>query len=377
MDTQERRVWAEIDLRNLDYNYHALRSALPEGCRMLCPVKADAYGHGAIPVSRRLEGLGADYLAVASLEEGVELREGGVKTPILILGWTDPRWAGELIRWGLTQSVSDEETAAAISREAEREGKPITVHLAVDTGMTRLGIRCGEKELPSAVQEVTRLFTLPMLKWEGIFTHFADADGDEAYTMLQFTRFLELLDALKEKGMEFQLRHCAASAAVLNYPCTCLDMVRPGICLYGHWPAPSCEGLLEGGLKPVMTLKTRVVSVKDVPAGTPVSYGCTHILDRDSRLAVLSIGYGDGLPRRCSDKLKVWLGGQKVSVVGRICMDLCMVDVTDVPGVRPGDEAEVYGPHVPVEDAARLAGTIQYELLCDVNKRVPRICIDG
>jgi alanine racemase len=220
---------------------------------------------------------------------------------------------------------------------------------------------------------MTRIHALPGLTWEGIFTHFADADTSEEYTMLQFTRFLDLLDKLGERGIKFPIRHCAASGAVLNYPCTYLDMVRPGIAFYGHYPDPSCEGLDGPGLEPLMTLKTRVVSVKTVPAGTAVSYGRTHTLERETRLAVLSIGYADGLPRRCSDALQVWVGGGLAPVVGRICMDLCMVDVTDLGSVRPGDEVEVYGPHVPIENAAALVGTIQYELLCDVSKRVPRV----
>lgn len=193
--------------------------------------------------------------------------------------------------------------------------------------------------------------------------------------MLQFTRFLDLLKALEERGITFPIRHCAASAATLNYPCTYLDMVRPGIAFYGHYPDPACEGLDGPGLAPLMTLKTRVLSVKDVPAGTAVSYGRTHTLDRDARLAVLGIGYADGLSRKCSDKLNVWIKGSLAPLVGRVCMDLCMIDVTGIPGVEPGDEVEVYGPHVPVEAAAELAGTIQYELLCNVSKRVPRLYI--
>ncbi len=375
MDTQTRRAWAEIDLGALEHNYRTLRAMLPQGCKLLAPVKADAYGHGAVPVSRRLEALGADYLAVACIDEGIELREAGIHLPILILGWTDPAYTGELLQYDLTQGVSDEEMAAALSGEAARLGGTLTVHMKADTGMTRLGILCDEQGLDAAVEAMARMYALPALRWEGIFTHFSHADGSEEYTMRQFTRFLDLLDRLKERGVEFPIRHCAASAAMLNYPCTYLDMVRPGISFYGHYPDPSCEGLDGPGLKPLMTLKARVVSVKDAPAGTAVSYGRTHTLERDSRLAVLSIGYGDGLPRRCSDKLRVWLEGGYATVVGRICMDLCMVDVTDLPQVKVGDTAELYGPHTPVEDAAALCGTIQYELLCDVNKRVKRVYV--
>lgn len=375
MDVKTRRTWAEIDLKNLEHNYHTLRAMLPQGCRLLAPVKADAYGHGAVPVARRLEKLGIDYLAVACLDEGVELRRAGIKTPILILGYTDPRWAEELMDNSLTQGVFNEETAVALSQAAVKAGKRLKVHLKADTGMTRLGLLCDERDMSATVETAVRMHALPGLNWEGVFTHFSHADGSEEYTMLQFTRFLDLLKALEERGIAFPIRHCAASAATLNYPCTYLDMVRPGIAFYGHYPDPSCEGLDGPGLAPLMTLKTRVLSVKDVPAGTAVSYGRTHTLDRDARLAVLGIGYADGLSRKCSDKLNVWIRGGLAPLVGRVCMDLCMINVTGIPGVEPGDEVEVYGPHVPVEAAAELAGTIQYELLCNVSKRVPRLYI--
>ena len=377
MDRKTRRTWAEISLKNLEHNYHTLRAMLPQGCKLLAPVKADAYGHGAVPVARKLEELGIDYLAVACPDEGEELRRAGIKAPILILGYTDPCWAEELIKNELTQGVFNEETAVALSQAAVRAGKPLKVHLKADTGMTRLGLLCDAASLSTTVEAAARMHTLPGLEWEGIFTHFSHADGSEEYTMLQFTRFLDLLKALEERGIMFPIRHCAASAATLNYPCTYLDMVRPGIAFYGHYPDPACEGLDGPGLAPLMTLKTRVLSVKDVPAGTAVSYGRTHTLDHDARLAVLGIGYADGLSRKCSDRLSVWLRGRLAPLVGRVCMDLCMVDVTGVPGVTPGDEVEVYGPHAPVEAAAELAGTIQYELLCNVSKRVPRLYIEG
>ena len=372
MEHYDRRTWAEIDLRNLKHNYHALRSLLEPGCKLLCPVKADAYGHGALPVARCLEELGADYLAVACLEEGVELRQGGVKAPILILGHTDPAWAGELMEYALTQTVDDEVTAQALSQAAVTAGRTITVHLKVDTGMSRIGLLCNEESLGETAETAARMCALPGLVWEGVFTHFSDADGSEEYTMTQFTRFLDLLKALEGQGASFPLRHCAASAATLRFPSTHLDMVRPGIALYGHYPDPCCEGLVEECLRPLMTVKTRVAAVRRLPAGTPVSYGRTHTLDHDATLAVINIGYGDGLHRQCSNGLQVYLAGDKAPVVGRVCMDVCMVDITGLSGVKPGDEVEIYGPHVPIEDAAGLAGTIQYELLCALTPRVKR-----
>lgn len=373
MERDRRRTWAEIDLSALRNNYTVLRSMLPAGCKLLAPVKADGYGHGAVAVAKCLEKLGVDYLAVAYLDEGVELRQAGVETPILILGRTDPHWTGELLQYRITQAVCCWEDAKAYSEAALALGGRVKVHIKADTGMTRLGLLCDDAGIEGAVETVAEIGALDGLDCEGIFTHFAAAESNEAYTMLQFTRFLDLLDRLEKQGHKFEIRHCAASAAMLNYPCTCLDMVRPGIALYGHYPDSSWEETDDIQLRPMMALKTRVSAVKTVPEGTAVSYGCTCVLDRDSRLAVLSVGYGDGLPRRCSEGLRVWIGGGYAPVVGRICMDLCMVDVTDLPWVRVGDEVEIFGPHIPAETVAELAGTIQYELLCSVSKRVPRV----
>lgn len=374
MSDAQMRTWAEIDLGRLKHNYTALREQLAPGCRFVGVVKANAYGHGAVPVAQKLEEWGADYLAVACLEEAAELRQAGVHAPILILGVTLPRYAGELLAWDAAQAVGDLETGRALSAAAVAAGRTLTIHVKADTGMSRLGFLCDEAHLDHAAGEIAALCALPGLRAEGIFTHFSDADGCEAYTMRQFTRFLDLLDKLSARGVTFEIRHCAASAAMLNYPCTHLDMVRPGIALYGHYPAPGMEYTCP--LLPVMTLKTRVAAVRDLPAGTCVSYGRTATLARDSRLAVLPVGYGDGYFRLFSNGQTVSIRGKKAPVVGRVCMDLTMVDVTDIPGVVPGDEAVLYGDAAPVEDGADRAGTIQYELLCDVSPRVPRVYLD-
>ena len=374
MSDAQMRTWAEIDLGRLKHNYTALREQLAPGCRFVGVVKANAYGHGAVPVAQKLEEWGADYLAVACLEEAAELRQAGVRAPILILGVTLPRYAGELLAWDAAQAVGDLETGRALSATAVAAGRTLTIHVKADTGMSRLGFLCDEAHLDHAAGEIAALCALPGLRVEGIFTHFSDADGCEAYTMRQFTRFLDLLDKLSARGVTFEIRHCAASAAMLNYPCTHLDMVRPGIALYGHYPAPGMEYTCP--LLPVMTLKTRVAAVLDLPAGTCVSYGRTATLARDSRLAVLPVGYGDGYFRLFSNGQPVAIRGKKAPVVGRVCMDLTMVDVTDIPGVIPGDEAVLYGDAAPVEDGADRAGTIQYELLCDVSPRVPRVYLD-
>lgn len=368
MKLETMRTWAEISLGNLEHNYRALRACAPDS-KFLGVVKANAYGHGAVPVARKLEELGADYLAVACLNEAMELRQAGIRMPILILGATPEELAGLVVDYDVTQTVFTPGLAQALSQAAGVQGRRAKIHVKVDTGMSRLGLL--DHDPAAAAREVEGLCALPNLEAEGIFTHFANADGDEGYTMTQFTRFLDLLDALAGEGITFAIRHCAASAAVLNYPCTHLDMVRPGIALYGHYPAPDMEYTCP--LEPVMTFKTRVAAVRALPAGTPVSYGCTHVLDRDSRLAVLPVGYADGYFRLFSDRLKVAVGGGAAPLVGRVCMDMCMADVTDLPQAAAGDEVTLYGDQVPVEAGADLVGTIQYELLCDVSPRVPRV----
>ncbi len=371
------RTWAEVSLGNLEHNYWALRACAPDS-KFLATVKANAYGHGAVTVARYLaEELGVDYLAVACLDEAVQLRQAGISAPILILGYTHPALAREAVALDVTQTVFTPELAQALSEAAGAAGKRAKIHLKVDTGMSRLGVLDHDPE--RAAEEVAALCALPHLKPEGIFTHFADADGDEDYTMLQFTRFLDLLAELEGTyGQTFEIRHCAASAAVLNYPCTHMDMVRPGIALYGHYPDPSCEGLDGPGLKPVMSLYSRVAAVRDFPAHTPVSYGCTACLGGDGgRLAVLPIGYADGFHRALSNESGVWLGGECLQIVGRVCMDMCMIGLPPSSGVRPGDVAEVFGEHLPVERQAEAAGTISYELLTAVAPRVPRIYIDA
>ncbi|MBQ9974764.1 MAG: alanine racemase [Oscillospiraceae bacterium] len=372
MELERSRTWAEISMDALTHNYRALRAMLAPGCRFLGVVKADAYGHGAVPVAKRLVELGCEMLAVACLEEARQLRQAGITAPILILGQTPAELAGQVVELGLTQTVYTPALAKALSQAALERGVTTKVHLKLDTGMSRVGILAHDPV--QAAAEAARLCALPGLEWEGVFTHFANADGDEDYTMLQFTRFLDTLDRLeKNYGITFAIRHCAASAAALKYPCTHLDMVRPGIALYGHYPDPSCVGLDGPGLVPVMAVRTRVADVRWLPAGTPVSYGCTRVLERDSRVAVLPVGYGDGLFRLLSNRLEVAFGDRRAPQLGRICMDMCMVDVTDLPEAEAGSVATLFDRDKPLEELSDRLGTIPYELLCDVSPRVCRI----
>ena len=383
-DIRTARTWAEIDLDALAHNYHTLRrlSASP-----FCPqpkflglVKANAYGHGAVPVAGKLQALGADMLAVACLAEAIELRQGGITLPILCLGQTPPEYAPELLEYDITQTVGDLETGEALSAAAVAAGKTLKIHVKVDTGMGRLGFVYYEDDDEAALEragdKIAALCALPGLKVEGIFTHFANADGSEAYTHNQTGRFQDVVGELHSRGLyQFEIYHCAASAAVLNCPWTkCnMNMIRPGIALYGYVPDPSVE---DPGLRPVMTVKSRVAAVRDLPAGSFVSYGCTAQLERDSKIAVVPIGYGDGYPRSLSNRMDMLICGVPCPIVGRICMDMCMVDVTDLSDVKPGEVATVYGPGL-TERAARLDSTIVYELLCQIAPRVPRIYLEG
>ena len=373
-DRKTVRTWAEVDLDALAHNYRLLRGLDPKA-KFLGLVKADAYGHGAAPIAKKLQELGADMLAVACLDEAIVLRESGIALPILCLGQTPPELADELLAYDITQTVGDLESGKALSAAAVAAGKTLKIHVKVDTGMGRLGFVYYEDDdeaaLERAGKEIEALCALPGLEAEGVFTHFANADGSETYTKNQYIRIQDVIGELWDRGLcQFKIYHCAASAAVLNYTWTgCnMNMIRPGIALYGYVPDPSVR---DPGLKPVMTVKSRIAAVRKLPAGAKISYGCTATLEQDSQIAVLPMGYGDGLPRCLSNKLEVLIEDKLCPVLGRICMDMCMVDVTGLPEVRAGDIAVVYGPGL-TQRAAQLAGTIPYELLCQLTPRVPR-----
>lgn len=372
MTEPEKRCWAEISSENLRHNVRALRAALPAGCRFLGVVKADAYGHGAVDTALLLEREGADYLAVACLDEALALRAGGVRMPVLILGHTPEKYTDLLLKNGITQTVTGLREAERFSAAAVALGGVLRVHLAVDTGMSRLGFLCTGEDFKRGAGELIQACRLPGLEAEGIFTHFAVSDEageeNEAYTRAQFKTFLAVIEAAERAGIAFALRHCANSGAVLHYPETALDMARPGLLLYGYGDE---AGKL--GLKPCMRLVTRVLAVKDYPAGTTVSYGRRFTTGRPTRMGVLGIGYADGLPRLCSNRCAFAAGGALAPQRGSICMDMCMVDLTDLPDVQAGDEVEIFGAAADLNLLARAAQTIPYELLCAVSKRVPRV----
>lgn len=376
-DTILRRTWAEIDLDALAHNYRRARELTGPGVRYLGVVKADAYGHGAVQVAERLEELGADYLAVSSLDEARELRHGGINAPILILGHTPPEMVPELIRYHITQAVSAQAKAEAYSAAALACGGTLKVHIKVDTGMSRLGFLVRDGHFDGGVAAIAASCALPGLEAEGIFTHFAVSDEDdsdsEGYTREQFTLFMRVLDALAEKGRTFAIRHCANSGALARYPEMYLDMVRPGIALYGV--GADAERL---DLRPVMTLKSSVSTIKIFDPDTDISYGRTYRTEGKTRIGVLPIGYADGLFRGLSNRLSVVTDQGPAPIRGRICMDMTMVDLTGLPDVKVGSEVEIFGRRQSVDRLAEILNTISYELLCAVSKRVPRVYLrDG
>ena len=373
MNDLQKRTWAEISLENLRHNYEAIRKSLPAGCRFLGVVKADAYGHGALPVSRLLQEAGADYLAVSCLDEALELRRGGITMPILILGHTPYEYTGTLIEENITQTVTCLAKALEYSAEAERLGRSLKIHIKLDTGMSRLGFLCAGDYFEEGVDNVIRSCRLPGLIPEGVYTHFAVSDepGDtcEEYTRGQFKLFMDVIDAVKARGgVEFSIRHCANSGATVSYPEMALDMVRPGLLLYGYGDSSGKLGLL-----PCMRLVTTVSTIKFYEPGTSVSYGRRYTTDRRTRMGVLAVGYADGLPRLISNKCSFAAKGGFAPQRGSICMDMCMVDLTELPQVDVGSEVELFGPANSIYKLSDAAQTIPYELLCAVSKRVPRV----
>lgn len=372
MNDLQKRTWAEISLPNILHNYKAIRASLPEGCRFLGVVKADAYGHGSLQVSRLLQDAGADYLAVSCLDEALELRRGGITMPILILGHTPAEYTETLIDERLTQTVTCLAKALEYSAAADALGKTLKIHIKLDTGMSRLGFLCAGGMFDEGVDNVIQSCRLPALEPEGIYTHFSVSDEPDEesreYTLKQFELFMAVIAAVKERGgIEFKLRHCANSGATVNYPEMALDMVRPGLLLYGYGDG----GKL--GLKPCMRLVTTVSTIKFYEPGTSVSYGRRYITDRRSRMGVLAIGYADGLPRLISNKCSFAVAGGFAPQRGSICMDMCMVDLSELPLADVGMEVEIFGEQSDIYKLSDAAQTIPYELLCSVSKRVPRV----
>lgn len=368
------RTWAEISLKNIEHNIRELRGKFAPETQFLGVVKADAYGHGAVEVASMIEERAlAEYLAVATIDEAEELLNAGICLPVLVFGFTPPQYAKKLAALGVTQTLGDMETARAMSGLLD---SALTVHVKLETGMGRNGF---DPRRDCFEDEMRELFSLPNIYVEGVYTHFAVSDEPQYdFTDVQHGRFLAAVAKMEEAvGRKVEIRHCANSGGVINYGEYGMDMIRPGVSTYGIYPGETKGGI---ELRPAMQLRSRVTNIYWHDPGDTISYGRTARLDERRRIAVVPIGYADGLHRAASGKYEFLLRGQRVRQLGRVCMDMCMIDVTDVPDCKSGDVVTIFGADgenfISVEEQAEKAGTISYEMLCSVSRRVPRIYQD-
>lgn len=370
--TDEERVLALIDLDALEYNIKSIRKKTPEGTGIIGVIKADAYGHGSVEVAQVLLENGADWFAVAVVDEGLNLRKHGINAPILLLGYTPELRFEDVINNGFIQTMYSYEMAEKLSKTAVRLGKTAVVHIKIDTGMGRIGYRVNDE----AADEIVRISKLPGIEVNGMFTHFAASDeADKAYTNMQFERFMKMDKMLKDRGLNIPIRHAANSAAIMDIDSMMLNMVRPGIILYGAYP--SDEVIKENlDLRPVMSIKTHVSFVKEVEKGDCISYGRTYTAPDKRKIATIPVGYADGFIRAYAKEGKVLIKGKFAPIVGRICMDQFMVDVTDIDDVKINDEVVLMGTQgensITADDIAKALNTINYEVFCTLSKRVPR-----
>ena len=363
------RTWAEVDLDAIEHNFLAARNHLPPHMKLLATIKANAYGHGAVRLAKLLEGK-ADYFALAAMDEAVQLRQAGIRTPLMVLGPVQPADYVRAANHNVTLTVSSLAEAKAVSACGENCGKTITVHFALDTGMSRIGFACTEE----AAHQIEEAAKLPGLYPEGIFSHFALADSkDKSYVNLQKANFQTMLEKIR---VDFPVCHLYNSAAITELEPE-FDMAREGIILYGLLPSDEVDLSRLGGVEPAMALRSHVSFVKPLPAGTPVSYGCTYRPETDSVIATVMAGYADGVPRLLSNCGEVIIRGVKAPIVGRVCMDQFMVDVTHISGVCPGDTVTIFGSDgdvtITADEVAAKAQTIGYELVCGIAPRVPRV----
>ena len=369
------RTWAEIDINALILNFNIIKSEA-QSSLVMPVVKADAYGHGAKDIAPVLETLGADYFAVSNIEEAVSLREYGITKPILILGYTPTCMAEKLFKFNVTQCVYSPEYAAELSKEAVEKGIKIKIHIKLDTGMGRLGFDCRDASL-SGIKDAITAAKLGGFDFEGVFTHFATSDRtseeEDGFTDEQYDRFVAATKKFKAANLEPQICHCCNSAAFSLDEDKHLSLSRPGIILYGLTPSSALK--LKEDFIPVMTVKSAVSMVKEINEGNTVSYGRTFKAQSKMRVATITCGYADGYPRALSNKGYVLIKGQKAPIIGRVCMDQLSVDISGIPDVKMGDEVILFGKELPVEDLADLCGTINYEIVCGISPRVPRIIV--
>jgi len=362
----------EINLDNIAHNIQQVRRRVDDKVKIMAIVKANGYGHGAVEIAKVAIENGVEWLGVATVEEGIQLRESGIRSPILILGLSPPKQAQEVIKYRLSQTVCDKKLAKALSNDAKSCGQVAKVHVKVDTGMGRLGVYPGKAT--GFVKEISHFEGIEI---EGIFTHFSVAGEDKDFTKLQIERFKEVVVNLKKEGIHLSLKHAANSAAILDIPSSYFNLVRPGITLYGLYPSPKVTRT--ASLKPAMSFKTEIVYLKKVPAGCSLSYGRTFTTKKKSIIATLPVGYADGYPRALSNKGEVLIKGKRAPVVGTVCMDMILVDVTHIPDVKVGDEVVLFGKQdsaeITIDEITSKTGAINYEIICGISKRVPRVYI--
>lgn len=368
------RVIAQINLDNIASNVKHIRNSLKDNIKLMAIVKADAYGHGAVEVSKTALYNGADWLGVAICDEGVALRENNIHVPILILGYTPEAKIDEVIKNNLTQTVFSFETAKVLSDVATKLKKTVDVHIKIDTGMSRIGFLPTQEN----INTIVKISKLPNLHITGIFTHFCTADEkDKTFTYEQYRRFEYVCKNLEQKGIKDIIRHAANSACILEIKDVCLDMVRAGIIIYGLMPSSDVNKTID--IKPAMSLKTHISYVKTIKENTGVGYNRTYFTDKVTKIATVPVGYADGYSRILSNKARVIVNGQYANVIGNICMDQFMIDVTDIENVNVDDEVILMGSCenavVSAEELARIEQTINYEIVCNVGKRVPRVYI--
>jgi alanine racemase len=380
-------IWAEIDLSAIAHNCREVRRSIPRKARFAAVVKADGYGHGAVPVAETALANGADSLAVARLDEALSLRRAGLSAPILVFGLIDPSDVDILLQENLTCTVFDPQQAKTLSGQASERSARLPCHLKIDTGMGRLGLNAVPEPgseapfHPQALEQAEAIACLPGLKLEGVYTHFAQADSaDTTYSSLQLGRFLALVEALQAKGIRFPVRHAANSGAVLDIPEAHLDLVRPGLMLYGLYPSPEVDHS-SIRLRPAMTLKARIAQIKRVAPGFKISYGSTFTTTQATSIAAVAIGYADGYFRILSSRGSMLVHGTRAPIAGRVCMDQTMLDIGHVPQAAPGDEVVVFGQQdgaaIPVEELADLCSTISYEIVSAITSRVARIHLEA
>lgn len=381
MKERQRRTWAEIDLDVIAENFMQVRKMTK--AKICCVIKADAYGHGATYLAEKYEKLGADFFAVSNLEEALQLRRAGITLPVLILGYTPACEAGTLSHNKISQCVYSVEYGKMLSEAAEEQGVKVKIHIKIDTGMSRLGFFYQNLNRDAdTVNQVAEVCRMPGLYPEGIFTHFAVSDegvGGDSFTMQQYGCFKEMIESLLREGIDFEYRHCANSAAIEDFPMSHLDMVRAGIILYGL--EPSSQVRYGGKVKPALQLKSVISHIKEIPAGATVSYGRVFTAHETVRIATVPIGYADGYNRGLSCRAEMLVHGHRCPIVGRVCMDQLMIDLGDLQDVAIGDTVTVIGSDgeetIDANELADFIGTINYEIICDIGARVPRVYLEG